>query len=269
MIQVEYKFTDHEMNKDLWYSKKALFEAFFKEFYLFIKSKKEGRKDLKKHSIKNLKDFYAFADWNAGGMENCYAMGFAFYPYFLTVVDEDPKTTAREKLKAQPCDTFLGYCVKNGKFLDFIDFLLSYFPYWRNDETCTSFDPYNHADQFFNSSWAVLVDTCKLFYFDSETIFKWMPFRIKYVIDNIPGTFKTPFKEKVTYKKETTLKRVRVSGYEFKGWFDEKGNEVIKVNKDMTVYGKLERKDFYDYWEKEEPKIIKVDNPNWKKVDPA
>ena len=27
---VEYKFLDHEMHKDLWYSKRDLFEAFFK-----------------------------------------------------------------------------------------------------------------------------------------------------------------------------------------------------------------------------------------------
>ena len=33
---VEYKFLDHEIHKDIWYSKKDLFEAFFKEFYLWI-----------------------------------------------------------------------------------------------------------------------------------------------------------------------------------------------------------------------------------------
>ena len=266
---VEYKFLDHEMHKDLWYSKRDLFEAFFKEFYLFIKRKKQGKIDLEKHNIKNLQDFYAFADWNAEGQENCYAMGFAFHPYFLTVVDEDKNTTARQKLQAQPTSTFLGYCVKNHKFEDFIDFLLSYFPYWRNDETCTCFDPYNHADQFFNSSWAVLVDTCKLFYFDSETVFHWITFRIKYIVGNIPGTIQGKFKDKVTYSKEKELERVRVSGYEFMGWFDKDGNEVKKVNKDITLYAKLIRKDHYDYWEKEEPSIKKVDNPNWKKVDPA
>ena len=68
---VEYKFLDHEMHKDLWYSKRDLFEAFFKEFYLFIKRKKQGKIDLENNNIKNVKDFYAFADWYAEGQENC------------------------------------------------------------------------------------------------------------------------------------------------------------------------------------------------------
>ncbi len=265
---VTYKFIDHEMNKDFWKSKRALFESFYGDFYDFILSKEEGKKDLEKNNISSKEDFYAFADWNAGGRDNCYAIGFAFYPYFLTV-DDDPNTTVREKLANQPTDTFLGYCLKNGKYEDFIDFLLSFFPYWRNDETCTCFDPYNHADQFFNSSWAVLVDTSKLFYFNSETVFHWITFRIKYVIDNIPGTFKEEFKEKEEFDSELELKKIRVSGYKFMGWFDKDGNEVEKVNTTCEVYAKLIRVDHYDYWEKEEPKIVKVDNPNWKKVDPC
>ena len=94
-------------------------------------------------------------------------------------------------------------------------------------------------------------------------------FSLAVVVGNIPGTIQGKFRDTVTYSKPKQLERVRVSGYEFKGWYDENGKEYTNVDKDITLYAKLIRKDHYDYWEKEEPKIRKVDNPNWKKVDPA
>ena len=66
----------------------------------------------------------------------------------------------------------------------------------------------------------------------------------------------------------TELPKVRVAGYEFKGWFDEENNEV-KSNSVDKAYAKLIRKDFYNYWEKEEKTIYKEYDPNYKKVDPA
>ena len=44
-------------NKDFWASKKALFEAFYGEFYNFINKTEEGKNDLASHNIKNVEDF--------------------------------------------------------------------------------------------------------------------------------------------------------------------------------------------------------------------
>ena len=44
MSNTKYVIVDHELNKDLWSSKRALFEAFYGEFYNFIKKTEEGKK---------------------------------------------------------------------------------------------------------------------------------------------------------------------------------------------------------------------------------
>lgn len=257
-MKTKLLFQNHEFNKDIWKNKRELFEAYFGDFYEFILNN-NGKDDLKKYNINSKQDFYDFADWYAGGMENCYAIGFAFHDYYLTVEEGG-------KLEDQPTTTFIGYCYQNGKYLDFINFLITFFAWWRNDEGCTRFVPYNHADDFFNSNWAALVDTAKLFYFTAETTYHWHSFRIKYTLDNIPGVILSDFVEEVEEGKD--LPRVRVAGYEFKGWADEDDNEVEKASCEKA-YAKLVRKDFYNYWEKEEKTIYKEYDPNYKKVDPA
>ena len=161
-------------------------------------------------------------------------MGFAFHKYFL-------KAKIGSKIDEQPETSFIGYCHKNHLFDDFIDFLITFFAWWRNDEGCTKFNPYNYADDFFASSWAVLVDTCKLFYFSAETVFHWQSFRVKYVCDNIPGV--------ILHMPKDENDRMRVAGYEFKGF---------EKSEDGNYIANFIRKDHYDYWGKEEPKLVKV-----------
>lgn len=236
----KFEIKDHKLGVDIWMDKKDLFNSFYKEFYNFIK-KHGGKKDLLEHNIHNVKEFYEFADWNAGGKDSCYAMGFAFHKYYLSAGDG-------RTLDDQPEATFIGYCHKNNLFSDFINFLITFFAWWRNDEGCTCFDPYNHADEFFHSSWAALVDTSKLFYLTSETVYHWQSFRVKYALDNIPGV--------ILYYPKNENDRLRVAGYEFMGFNSDKVAE-------------LKRKDTYNYWEKEEKQIRKVYIKDYKKVDPA
>ncbi len=239
----KYEIKDHQIGGDFYDSKKALFEAFFGDFYDFILTH-GGIKDLEEHHINNKQAFYDYASWFAGGQDSCYAMGFAFHKYYL-----DAKTNAT--IESQSDQTFIGYCYKNNKYQDFINFLITFFAWWRNDEGCTCFDPYNHADEFFNSSWAALVDTCKLFYLNSETVYHWQSFRVKYALDHIPG---------VILKHPTSIDdKMVVAGYEFLGFTKE--NDI--------VFASFKRKDTYNYWEKEEKKIKKVCVPNYKKADPA
>ena len=227
---------------EVYNSKKELFEMFFSDFYRFILAN-DGKKDLESHNINSLDEFLKYADYYADGQENCYAMGFAFHKYFL--IKEEGGV-----LENQPETTFIGYCIKNGKYVDFINFLISFFAFWRNDEHCTSFNPYNYADNFFTSAWAALVDTCKLFYFTAETVYWWQSFRVKYCLDNIPG---------VILIDDLQNNKIRIAGY-----------EVLSVNnEDDNILIDLKRKDIYNYWEKEEKTIIKVYDPNHKKPDPA
>ena len=270
-MKVKFTVEDHKLYNDFYLSKNDLFEAFFGEFYKFIKNYKSkervGKNDLKKYNIQSVEDFYKFADWYADNRENCYGMGFAFHDYFLTVEEGG-------KIENQPTDTFVGYCYQKGLFKDFLDFLITFFAWWRNDEHCTNFNPYNHADDFFNSNWAVLVDTCKLFYFTAETVFHWQSFRVKYAIDNIPGVILSGISRKEWIKgkvdiKKGVLPRLRVAGYEFLGWYDTNGNLVETVKKEKELVAKFKRKDFYDYWGKEFANIPKVIEKTYTKVDPA
>ena len=244
LINFKYQIKDHQVGIDFWNSKQHLFEEFFKAFYNFINQSSEGKKDLESKNIKSVNEFYQFASWNADEMDNCYGMGFAFHKYYL-------EAKVSSKIEDQPITSFIGYCHHNNLFTDFLNFLITFFAWWRNDEGCTKFDPYNHADEFFTSSWAALVDTCKLFYLTSETVYHWQSYRVKYALDNIPG---------VILKHPKNVKdRMRVAGYEFLGF------EKI----DSSYVANFKRKDIYNYWEKEEKTIKKVYIENFKKVDPA
>ena len=235
------RFICENNNVEVYNSKQELFELFFTDFYNFI-VKSNGYEDLKKHNIDNVNDFLKFADYYAEGKENCYAMGFAFHKYFLQKEEGG-------QLENQHDTAFIGYCIKNNKYVDFINFLISFFAYWRNDEHCTTFDPYNYADNFFTSAWAALVDTCKLFYFTAETVYWWQSFRVKYCLDNIPG---------VLLIDNIVDNNIRVAGYEVTQICETKDGYEIK----------LKRKDVYNYWEKEEKTIKKVYDANYKKPDP-
>lgn len=254
---MKYQIIGHELGVDFWPSKKALFKAFYGSFYDFIKTH-GGQKDLEANNIKNVEDFYQFADFYAGGKKECYAMGFAFYPYFLSARMDG-------SLETEPVTSFIGYCYHNNLFKSFIEFLINYFAYWRNDEGCTCMDPYNYADNFFVSSWAALVDTTKLFYFDSDTVYFWHSYRIKYILDHIPGTF-------LSEVPTTGLPTLKVAGYQFLGWYDsdkEDKKALTKTDGVEVAYAYFKQMDFYNYWEKEEKKIKKVYVKDWKKVDPA
>lgn len=243
------EITIKQMNKDIWPSKTALFEAFYGDFYKFILSH-DGLEDLKLHNINCVEDFYKYADYYADGKENCYAMGFAFHKYYL-------KARMDGSLSTEDDDTFIGYCVKNDMYKDFLNFLISFFAYWRNDEGCTCMDPYNYADNFFVSSWAALVDTTKLFYFSSLSVYFWQSFRVKYCLDNIPGVI-------------LCNNPLRIAGYEVVGYYDNTTSDASAVSCNTLGSSVLiKRRDFYNYWEKEEKKIRKVYVENFKKVDPA
>ena len=263
--KVTLKFKDHELRKDLWYSKKDLFNHFMGDFYDFIVSQ-DGHKDLEENNIKSKQEFLDFAaDWYAGGKDSCYALGFGFHKYYAT-------SNGDYRIENQPTDTYLGYLYHNGLYSDFLNFLMSFFPYWRNDEGCTRFDPYNKCDNPFVSSWAILVDTAKLFCLDSDTVYWWQSFRVKYCLDHIPGVILSDYQDEIYFDEKLELPNIKVAGYKFEGWHVDNNKESEKIDaveKDTVVYAELTRTDIYNYWEKEEKTIKKVEDPNWKRVDPA
>ena len=111
--KVVLKFIDHEIGKDLWLSKKELFNNFMGDFYDFIVDH-NGEADLKENGISNKQEFLDFAaDWYAGGKDSCYALGFGFHKYYATANGD-------YRIENQPTDTYLGYLYHNGIYSDFL-----------------------------------------------------------------------------------------------------------------------------------------------------
>lgn len=263
--KVTLKFINHELHQDLWLSKNDLYTNFMGGFYDFIVNN-NGADDLNNNNIHSKKDFLEFAKrWDDTKQDNCYALGFSFHKYYATANGD-------YHIENQPQTTYIGYLYHNGIMLDFLNFLMSFFPYWRNDEGCTRFNPYNKCDNPFVSSWALLVDTAKLFCLNADTVYWWQSFRVKYCLNHIPGVILTNFQEEIEFENECPLPEIKVAGYKFECWHmdnDVNSKTILKVNNSCIVYAEITRKDIYNYWEKEEKNIIKVDDPNWKRVDPA
>lgn len=144
------------------------------------------------------------------------------------------------KLENQPTNYFVGYCYKNNMYLDLLQHLIEFFAHWRIIEGCSE----AHADDFFASSWASLVDTAKLFKYTTdeelknspespsvrcETIFKY--------IQNVPGTKKVPY----DVNPDTILPKPKRVNYYFLGWYDNemfKGLPLDSVTTDLTLYAR-------------------------------
>lgn len=263
--KVTLKFINHKLHQDLWLSKNDLYINFMGGFYDFIINN-NGVNDLNDNDIHSKKEFLEFAKrWDDTKQDNCYALGFGFHKYYATANGD-------YHIENQPQTTYIGYLYHNGIMLDFLNFLMSFFPYWRNDEGCTRFNPYNKCDNPFVSSWALLVDTAKLFCLNADTVYWWQSFRVKYCLNHIPGVILKNFQEEIIFDNEITLPEIKVAGYKFEGWHidnDINSKTIFKVNNSCVVYAEITRKDIYNYWEKEEKTIIKVEDPNWKRVDPA
>ena len=230
-IKIEYN-----LGYDQFDTKDDLYEAYFTEFYNFLKTRTDC--DLESLGIKNVDDFLREClNWNFNGGNSFQGVGNAFAKYYVTIKVGDT-------LANQPTDTFVGYCYKNNKFRDFLEHLEVFFAYWRTDEGYTTST--NNGNDFFASAWAALVDTCKFFYFTSENLtdtYSWFTIerspRVHYMLDNIPGVgYVDLVKESVNSIYLPALTRMH---YKFLGWYNESGEKVSIISKDTKVTAKWER----------------------------
>ena len=221
-------------------NKSELCISFYSDFYNFLKENTDF--NFEKYQIVDEETFISFCkDWNANNKDSFYGVGDALGKYYVTL---DIGGT----LENQPTSTFIGYCYQNNMYLDFIPHLIQFFAYWRTDEGYTggSSDPNNLGNDFFASAWASLVDTCKFFHFTSENLNDTYPWfqsqRVKNALDNIPGVGAGISQITGDIENPVILPTPVRAGYVFIGWYDEAGNEVSKVEGDITLYAKWEEK---------------------------
>ncbi len=238
VLYAQYQLTEFEVTcilKDAEYdSKDDLYNSFFIDFYNFLLNNTDI--NFEKLNITNLDDFLLVCkDWNAYNKNSFYGIGDQFSKYFLTI-------EVGGKLENQPDTTFIGYCYKNNMYKDFIPFLMTFFAYWRTDEgyTGSSSDPSNTGNDFFASSWASLVDTCKFFYFTSANLNDTYPWfnsqRVKDALDNIPGVNDGVLKYYGNIENPVVLETPSREGYEFIGWYNENNEKVEIVYNEQTLY---------------------------------
>lgn len=238
VLYAQYQLTEFEVTcilKDAEYdSKDDLYNSFFTDFYNFLLNNTDI--NFEKLNISNLDDFLLVCkDWNAYNKNSFYGIGDQFSKYFLTI-------EVGGKLENQPDTTFIGYCYKNSMYKDFIPFLMTFFAYWRTDEgyTGSSSDPSNTGNDFFASSWASLVDTCKFFYFTSANLNDTYPWfnsqRVKDALDNIPGVNDGVLKYYGNIVNPVVLETPSREGYEFIGWYNENNEKIEIVYNEQTLY---------------------------------
>jgi len=244
--RIQYQFPNQ-----IYINKEELFIDFFSDFYDYIVNYLGKEDVLKQKGVNNLNDFLSIAGaWN-GGAAGMGQIGNLAGSYYLRIdVGGDIRNQTAE-------DGFIGYCLENNRYVEFIYFLQDFFYWWRLDEGYTggSSDPNNTGSDFLASAWASLVDTAKFFYYEKDTLPSYFISKghIPEMYDRIPYIVKTQNTQLVyEYDWEVGLSLpndLQIEGYSFLGWYDNPectGSPltVLEANiyHDITLYAKLEKK---------------------------
>lgn len=227
-------FITYVLGDNVYESKQALFEAFFSDFYYFIKQC-YGDEALNEKGITSISDFLVLAsDYNAG-RGSMRAIGDNFGEYLLI---KDLNGIKND----QPVDKFIGYCVDNNLYEEFIPFLINMFAYWRLDEKYANKN--NYGADFFAESWAPTVDIAKFFYYDTNTSYV-KTYRMIDYLTHIEGVVYGSLPK--TCETGTRLpNNLSRRGYNFIGFYDnpEFSGEPITViedtSKKIILYAKWE-----------------------------
>ena len=242
---------DYILPEGLCLDKEHLFRAYFTEFYNYIVNVRDEGGYLISRGVNNVDDFLKVAStWNGGGAGMA-DIGNLAGKYYLKI-DTGGQI---ENQKAE--DGFIGYCLENNKFVEFVYFIQGFFYWWRLDEGYTggSDDPQGVGSDFLASAWASLVDTAKFFYFEKDTLPHYFITkghvpefydRIPYIISNTDITFTYIYDWE---KGMDLVKNIEVNGYEFLGWYDNPdfdGEKIERLEKgiyhNIVLYGKFVKK---------------------------
>lgn len=242
---------DYILPDGLCLNKEQLFKLYFTEFYNYIVKVRNSGDALSSKGVNSLDEFLKVAStWNGGSAGMGDIGNLASY-YYLKI------DTGGEIENQKAEDGFIGYCLENNKFVDFIYFIKDFFYWWRLDEGYTngSGDPNGVGSDFLASAWASLVDTAKFFYFEKDTLPEYFISKghVPEFYDRIPYIIFNNDMD-VTYiydwEKEINLvTNIEVEGYEFLGWYDNpeyEGEMIVKLEKgiqhNIVLYGKFVKK---------------------------
>lgn len=197
------------LGNDVYASKAELCVAWYSDFYKFILTN-GGKNLLESEGIYTVERFVELAqDWNAGNGTMRY-LGNTFSQYYL-------KKDVQGILENQTNDYYIGFCLENGRYVDYIPFSIMEFAYWRKDEGYATIN--NYGTDAFADRWATLVDNCKFFYCEAGVSptprTERMSDCFNFIANVVYGDLPTALNGTVSLNTNLTRR-----GWTFAGWYD-------------------------------------------------
>jgi hypothetical protein len=248
----------------IYNNKDELFDDFFNEFYNYILSKEGGEYYLQKNNINSLDDLYNMCkSWEDKSSTGLPAVGNILSKYYLF------QRIGSNFVEQSHFDYFIGHCINNNRFVDFLYYLKDFFYHFRMDEGYTGEksegkDP--HGSDFFASSYASIIDTAKFFYYTKDTLPDYFIRKknIPNLYEQIPGILKNDFDATITISYDTKIKEsftlpsnFDCYGFKFIGFYTDQlfsdspithidndfiiKNDIISNDNTITLYAKFER----------------------------
>ena len=220
------------LGENVYSTKDELYESFFSDYYWFIYGY-YGEEALTSKGVYDVDDFLTLGR-TPGTQSTKYRVLADTFSYFLTKDVNGIKEN-------QPESTFIGHCMKNGKYEEIIDFFIMFFAYWRIDEGYANQS--NYGADFFAEGWAPQVDICKFFNYTENT--KEVP-KTPRVLDcflSIEGVATGKLSTSV-YEGMTLNTNLIRRGYTFAGWYDNPNftgdpiTEITKTGEKVILYAK-------------------------------
>lgn len=257
--KVTYNVT-YILGDGLYADYKQLYVAFFSDFYYYIRDYRGATWTLEKSGAYTVNDFLDICSAYTGGSAGMSQIGNHYGSYYL-------KIDVGGKIEDQTSDDgFVGYCLENNMYVDFIYFIADFFYYWRLEEGYTNgpSDPDGTGSDFLASAWASIVDTAKFFYYSPyapegdphrlPSYFFREGYKVPTFYENIPYVLKNTEGDFVNvYDWETGLELPQslvLDGYKFIGWYDNpefEGEMITSIEagifEDITVYAKIEKEE--------------------------
>lgn len=239
---------EYEIGSEIYNNKKDLRKDFLTDFYNFIASTEDGKKFLVEFQLTS--DVIGitldqFVKWGSGihpayEYEAYYFIslfGNSFRSYYL--VD-----TVGGTLETQPETCFVGWCYKNNKWVDLLEFMVENAGYW-SIATVSTGVPEDELKDYFIHSNRSLISTLNLFFYTKETSTAKTE-EVLRCIDNIPGCMKPVNFEYLIDEEDIELPKLEVNGMKFGGWYDNPecvGQEITilkvsQVKSEITLYAR-------------------------------
>ena len=248
---------------NIYNSKDELYIVFFTDLFNYTKvlKNRKGEQHLARYGLREPMDALTLAKRWDGGERGMPIVGLAFGKFFIT------QDVGGKFENQKSTDSFVGYCLNNNLYVDFLKFMQIFFYYWRLEEGFTGpakegKNP--NGSDFFAEPSASIVDTAKFFYFDQKNLplYFYKHNTIPMLYNHVPGLINNDFDRSIiySYKSHENSSLVLPNefdcyGYSFDGWYLNDSYEgdaiktiskfdAIKYGNNLTLYGKFTRYNF-------------------------